>query len=114
MLNAPKRELVENDLRRIDPRIAGVEMLGGPVRLIQIAGPYRRSQAIDGIVGFLDGLPHLIFDLVALRGRVKRTDDDSRFETISHTKLCDLCHQLRYELVVDLVEQVQALDRQAR
>src|SRR5207237_1378418 len=50
LLQAAKRQLIENDLWRIDPCITGFEFFGSSRRLVQVARPYRRSEAVYGVV----------------------------------------------------------------
>src|SRR5438093_8915118 len=50
LLQAAKRQLIENDLRRVDPRIAGFESFGSPRCLVEVARPYRRPETVDGVV----------------------------------------------------------------
>src|SRR5207247_3405391 len=54
LLQAAKRQLIENDLRRVDPCIAGFESFGSPRGLAEVARPYRRPEAIDGVVRLLE------------------------------------------------------------
>ena len=54
LLHAAEGQLVVDDLRRVDPGIAGFDVLGGEHGLIDVARPDRGAQAEDGIVCLLD------------------------------------------------------------
>src|SRR5688572_948729 len=43
LLDAAERQLIVDDLRRVDPGVAGLDVLGGEHRLVDVARPDRRS-----------------------------------------------------------------------
>src|SRR6267142_1490658 len=61
LLDAAEWKLVENDLRRIDPGVAGLDLLCSRVGLVKIACPYRGSETIDRAVGFFDRLVEILY-----------------------------------------------------
>ena len=62
----------------------------------------------------LDRILHLLFHFVALRCGVQRADDDTLFDTIPDSKPVHFGNELRDKLIVDLVEQIEPLDGEAR
>ena len=61
----------------------------------------------------LHGISDLLFHFVALRSGVEGSNDDALLDSVSDAELFRFYYKLGHELVVDLVKQIEPLDREA-
>src|SRR5262245_51924852 len=56
LLDPAERQLVVNDLRRVDPSVTGFDMLSAVHRAVDVARPDRRAETEDRAIRLLDRL----------------------------------------------------------
>src|SRR5581483_9440080 len=71
LFHAAEGQLVVDDLRRVDPGVAGFDVLRAVHGAVDVARPDRRAQTEDRAVGLLDGL----VEAFHAHDRQRRTED---------------------------------------
>src|SRR5256885_7237097 len=71
LLGPAERQLVVRDLDVVDPRVPGLEQLGGLARFREVLRPDRRTETVDARVRLRDGLVEVLYD----EDRQRRAED---------------------------------------
>ena len=71
LLQSAKRQLIVDDLARVDPGVAGVDSLGRTGRAVEIVRPDRRTQSVDRAVSLF----YVLIEILDPQNRKRRSEN---------------------------------------